>query len=359
MKYELDFTIQSTKERINLVNEIIEQNRSEIIDHFDNRFISSPKCGAPEDFKNPLTSLSDKDYTCHQLESMADYILYAEKKESKILTKNRRKTIKKHEGICLEEMIENDEDIIEDTRVFKKESITKEDLEKYPEIKKIHEEKENLKKSWKTVDIITSLNFSMITLKRSLSGQFHFRTHPSKPQYNFDTDTGYFKDDEYIVVSENTIDFNNPKHIFELINNYAGLVDQSYEDCQSDIKHFLYVLEDMIKKTSLPDYMFDILVWKVDGLTNPEIVNELKIKYGLVLSEPRVSIIYRDIIPQKICETYKNDYEDWLYTYKVRGSWKKCSACGEIKLATERNFYKDSKNRDGFRNICINCWNIS
>jgi hypothetical protein len=99
------------------------------------------------------------------------------------------------------------------------------------------------------------------------------------------------------------------------------------------------------------------LVWKIDGKTIPEITQMLQLKYGLALSDPRVSLIYRDIIPQKICDTYKSQYEDWLYTYKVRGVWKRCSCCKEIKLATERNFSKDSGRKDGLDVYCKNCRN--
>lgn len=371
MKYKLNYEIESTQERIAEVNKILKENDEEIVEHFDKYFNVSPKCvseGANLEQTDKKTQLSDSDYMCKHLERMADYILYAEKRDGNIQTRSNKDTIVRREPSSIEDKIINEREnedyhIVEDTRTSKKPSITKEDLEKYPEINDIWKCKEFVKraiKNKKRTGIMSDLGFAMNKLKLSLSGQFNFYTPPpGKPMYNFDNDTGYFDDNgDYILVSENTIDLNNPIHISELIDNYADLVDYSIEDCQSDIKHILYVLEELIDAAELPDYMFDILVWKIDGLTLQQISEKLQVKYGLAMIEKRVSLIYRDIIPEKICETYKNQYEDWLYTYKVRGAWKKCSACGEIKLATERNFGKHPNTKDGFQSVCKLCDNL-
>ncbi len=366
-----NYNIETTEERIAEVNKILEYHMDELIDHFDNNFNISPKCVSSDSDLNGIdksTLLSDGDYYCRYLEMMADYILYAEKRQSNIETQSNKDTKKRRELFSFEEISttkdENGEqievEVIEDTRMSKKPEITKEDLEKYPEIKRLWDIKKKIKKleiSQKLKrSILSDLGYSINKLKISLSGQFNFHTSPTKPKYILDNDTGYFdNNDEYILVSENTIDFGNPKHIFELINNYGTLVDHSLEDCQSDIKHILFVLEELIEQTELPDYMLDILLWKIDGYTALQISNMLQLEYGLDISESRLSSIYRDIIPYKICETYKSSYEDWLYTFKVRGVWKKCSACGEIKLATDKYFRKQIDCKDGLRPECRLC----
>ena len=45
--------------------------------------------------------------------------------------------------------------------------------------------------------------------------------------------------------------------------------------------------------------------------------------------------------------------EEFYYMYMVKGKYKKCSKCGDIKLVQRFDLNKDSK--DGYRNICKKC----
>ena len=40
-----------------------------------------------------------------------------------------------------------------------------------------------------------------------------------------------------------------------------------------------------------------------------------------------------------------------------KGKWKKCSRCGQIKLAHNKYFSKNKTSKDGFYSICKNCRN--
>jgi hypothetical protein len=44
-------------------------------------------------------------------------------------------------------------------------------------------------------------------------------------------------------------------------------------------------------------------------------------------------------------------------TNEEYGKWKKCSRCGQIKLANNRFFSKNSTSKDGFYSICKCCRN--
>ena len=67
--------------------------------------------------------------------------------------------------------------------------------------------------------------------------------------------------------------------------------------------------------------------------------------------------MWRNKIPKMLSEQAKEDYLMWHYTYVEKGKWKKCSRCGEVKLANNRFFSKNNTSKDGFYSICKKCRN--
>ncbi len=47
----------------------------------------------------------------------------------------------------------------------------------------------------------------------------------------------------------------------------------------------------------------------------------------------------------------------WYYTFVEYGKWKRCSRCGQIKLAHNRFFSKNKTSKDGWYSICKCCRN--
>lgn len=99
----------------------------------------------------------------------------------------------------------------------------------------------------------------------------------------------------------------------------------------------------------------DIIVWKIDGFSGIDICEKLKLKYGLDWSEEYVSIVYKQQIPHKIANTYKETYEEWFYTFKAKGDYKTCSRCVENKLRNDKYFGKHPQTKDGFYPSCKVC----
>jgi hypothetical protein len=56
-----------------------------------------------------------------------------------------------------------------------------------------------------------------------------------------------------------------------------------------------------------------------------------------------------------IAEQVKNDYIVWYYTFVEKGQWKKCSKCGQTKLAHKYFFSRNNKSSSGFYSICKEC----
>ena len=102
---------------------------------------------------------------------------------------------------------------------------------------------------------------------------------------------------------------------------------------------------------------YDLLIYKIDGKQNIEIQKLLYEKYGIKHSVEYISSLWRNKIPKLIAEQAKNDYLIWYYTYKEKGKWKKCSRCGQIKLAHNNFFSKNKTSKDHFYSICKCCRN--
>lgn len=100
-----------------------------------------------------------------------------------------------------------------------------------------------------------------------------------------------------------------------------------------------------------------IVIHKVDGRTNAEIKELLESEHGLSYSAEYISSLWRNKIPKLIADKAKEEYLLWYYTYKEYGQWKKCSRCGEVKLAHNRFFSKNNTSKDGWYSMCKDCRN--
>jgi hypothetical protein len=101
----------------------------------------------------------------------------------------------------------------------------------------------------------------------------------------------------------------------------------------------------------------DVLIYKIDGLKNNDIQRELEQKYGYRYSCEYISSLWRQKIPKMIAEQAKKEYLVWHYTENEVGTWKRCSRCGQIKLAHPYFFSKNKSSKDGFYSICKCCRN--
>ena len=61
------------------------------------------------------------------------------------------------------------------------------------------------------------------------------------------------------------------------------------------------------------------------------------------------------LLPDTLQE--KKDYLVWYYSEVEYGHWKRCSRCGEYKLANNMFFSKNRNAKDGFYSICKECRN--
>lgn len=346
---KMDFSLETPEERNALVQKIIEQT--------------------------PPEKLTNK-----YLEKLADYIIFAmdkqERKEKKILTDNRMVTVNKREtsfeGLAgrlengedgIYNMIANDKNIIFSPKV----AITEKDIAEIPGLKELRDEIEKVEAQAKAARGKKAflLKKQAIEMRQD---QYVIKNAYRKPIYcmNLIKSISKLNLDEEITVCENGdvvstgfINLFNEKHISILLCNYSRLKEDSWSDFNSDLKWLMFDLDTVVDKAlkdKFPLY-YDLVIYKIDGRQNQEIQALLYEKHGVKHSVEYISSLWRNKIPKLIAEQAQNDWLIWHYTQEERGQWKKCSRCGQIKLAHNRFFSKNKTSKDGFYSICKCCRN--
>ena len=65
--------------------------------------------------------------------------------------------------------------------------------------------------------------------------------------------------------------------------------------------------------------LYDLIIWKIDGLTNEAIQKHVQDKYGEWHSEQYYSSLWRKRIPRLISEQAQKNYLIWYYTNEEYG----------------------------------------
>ena len=349
-KIKLDYTIQSPVERNELVKKII-------------------------------ASLPPQKLTKRYLEVLADYIIFAKTKEERkrqdsVNTDNRLITINKRQTSFqgLVGKFENGEDGVynlftEDKNIIftPKISITEEDLEEIPALRELRNAIEQVEKAAKT-----ARGKRKFLLKKQIiqmrQDQYVIKTSYKQPIFclnavknfssmSFDDNISISQDGK--IKDKSLISFMNPKHVSALLRNYSRLKEDCYGKFYTDGYYMMEVLEELVDKALKEKYplYYSLLIYKIDGKSNLEIQDLLKKEHGIRHSVEYISSLWRNKIPKLIAEQAEIDFLYWYYLEKEKGKWKKCSRCGEVKLAHNKFFSKNNSSKDGFYSICKQCRN--
>ena len=150
----------------------------------------------------------------------------------------------------------------------------------------------------------------------------------------------------------------DPKVCSAILCNYSRLKQSGYSVFQGDT---WYLMEDFdrISTIALAEFpLYEALVtYKIDGLQNAEIQKKLEEEFGIKHSLEYISSLWRNKIPKLIAAAAKDEFLNWYYLNEEKGQYKKCSRCGQIKLARNEYFSKNGTSKDGFYSICKKCRN--
>lgn len=346
---KLDYTLQDPGARNELVKKIIEQT--------------------------PPQRLTPK-----YLQLLSDYLVFAmdkeERKKKNIITDNRMVTVNKRETSFegLVEKFQNGEDgiyniITNDKNIIftPKISITEEDIQTIPGMKQLRDAIAQIEAQEKV-----ATGKRRFLLKKQLiemrKDQYVLKNMFKPPIYclNVTKSFNHIALEEKISVNEDgslKIEGNfsllNPDHVSAVLCNYSRIKQDCWGQFSSDAYYMIQDLENLVDETLEKDFplYYDLLIYKIDGKTNEEIQSLLERDYGVRHSVEYISSLWRNKIPKMIAEQARKDWLIWHYTFEEKGQWKKCSRCGQIKLAHNMFFSKNNTSKDGFYSICKDCRN--
>lgn len=320
--------------------------------------------------------LNNKKY----IEILSDYIVSAmtpeEKKSKTILTDNRMVTINKRETSYqgLVSKFENGEDglwnlIIDDKNVLltHKIGITEKDVKEIEPLKDLKEsiaaveemvKQATGKRKFKLKKQLIEMHQEQYTIKGMYKQQM---TTPNlvKSVTKTDLSENITINEEGEPVSDGILSFFNHNHMSALLCNYSALKEDAWGKFSSDSFYMMEDLDILIEKTLRDEFplYYKLLIYKIDGKQNAEIQELLNNEFGISYSVEYLSSLWRNKIPKLLSEQAKEDYLMWHYTYIEKGKWKRCSRCGDVKLAHNRFFSKNNTSKDGFYSICKKCRN--
>lgn len=348
MHIKLDYTIEDPKERVSLVEKIIAST--------------------------PPEQLTD-----YYLGKLSDYIVEPkkrseERKSKHIMTDNRMKTIKTNETSFegLVGKFENGEDgiynlIINDKNVIftPKVSITEEDIANIPQLRALRQAIESVeamakrargRRAFLLKKQAIEMRQQQYILKNSYNKPIHIQNIIKSISTIQFPDKITVKDGKIMAEGVN---FFTPEHISVLLTHYSKLKEDSWSRFNSDSYYMMEDLDNLIERTLRKDYpmYLDLLIYKIDGRKNAEIQQQLYEDYGIRHSVEYISALWRKKIPKMLAERASKDYLTWYYTNVERGKWKRCSRCGQIKLAHSYFFSKNNTSKDGYYSICKECRN--
>lgn len=143
------------------------------------------------------------------------------------------------------------------------------------------------------------------------------------------------------------------KHILEL---YSELKVEFGNEIHKDIWCVLFLFDEIFKKTDFTEEEYWLARWTMQGLSFDKIKYEFMLKFNKEISQSTYLSRTNSSIPKKMLKTYLDDVDEWLYTYKLKGQYKQCSSCGEVKLiSNDRYFSPKADTKDGFHPYCKDC----
>lgn len=297
-----------------------------------------------------------------------------ERKEKKILTENRLSTVNKRETSYegLASQLENGEDGIYNlmnenkNQIFQpKITITKKDLEEIEPLRQLREAIE----AWEAKLKVTEGKDAFVIKKAIIEmrkDQYVIKDayrKPIIPKSIVRSKHEITYPEEIAVLGEETVESSgmalvDPQVCSAILCNYGKLKGESEARFNSDLYYLLCSFDDIAAEAlqSLPMYE-KIVIYKIDGLQNAEVAKKIEEEFGIKHTPEYISCLWRNKIPKIIASAAEDQWLYWYYLNIEKGNYKKCSRCGQIKLAHNKYFSKNKTSKDNLYSICKECRN--
>lgn len=312
-------------------------------------------------------------------EILSDYILdalpKAEKRERCITTRNRQATIDKRETSYegLVSKFENGEDGVYNLISYDKNQyltpkveITEEDIAEVPGLAELRQNIEKVEAAAKLATgkkkyLLKKQAIEMRQEQYVLKSMFREPVRSTAPHTTnnpIELEEKVYFDECGDPTSDALVTFFKPEHISAILQHYEALSVELRYKFNSDFHYMLRDFDKLLAEGLEPYPAYRTLVdEKIAGRTNADIQKILLEKHNLFHTPEYISSLWKNKIPKILSNKAKSDYLIWYYTEIERGKWKKCSKCGEYKLAHNRFFSKNNTAKDGFYSICKACRN--
>lgn len=312
-----------------------------------------------------MARVGEENLTPKQLEALSWYLIEASGVEARggIITTNRMVTLSRRETSTegLVEKLEGGESAFHNLirhdkhRILTpKVEITDEDIEEVPGLSQLRDEIDKLQHELDTNDELTpatrgKLKQVIIEMRKD---QYVMKNAYRQPIFT----KGDRGDMEQNLAYD--ISLQDPAQVEILLVEYAFLKQEFDDDNQSDLKWILVDLENLAKEAFVnhPSLAF-ILQAKLDGWTNKDIKEELANRYGITHTQEYISALYRNKIPAMIANKATEQWIDNIYMNKLKGTYKRCTRCHQIKLESNRNFSLNKSKTAEYYSICKSCRN--
>ena len=297
-----------------------------------------------------------------------------ERKERKILTENRMTTVNKRETSYegLASQLENGEDGIYNlmnenkNQIFQpKITITKKDLEEIQPLRQLREAID----AWEAKLKVTEGKEAFIIKKALIEmrkDQYIIKDAYRKPiipksiihsKYYIELEDKTYIADSGEIIPQG-VSLIDPKVCSAILCNYSKLKGDSEDAVNSDLRCLLQDFDNIVT-IALKKYPIyeKIIIYKIDGISNSEIVDKIQLKFGIKHTPEYISCLWRNKIPKLIANAAEDQWLNWYYLNEQKGMYKKCNRCGQIKLAHNKYFSKNKISKDSFYSICKECRN--
>lgn len=367
-------TIQDYKNKLDYNIDDLEDRKNEI-----NKLLSIKKIGEAEfsceDFWtevwdmgvckagiNTNESLWSETNVCLTLESMANYLLAKHTKEKKDTIKVYdsyelfKRAIQEQEAIRKYGEAEEDGVIVfrqkKNYKLDPKPTVTSKDKKRFTEINDYDNYKGYLMK-------LRDDRAAREELASKLDLDYGIKVKTSSDVYKFVLKHLPLASDDMLNVKlqrERAIKWKSPLRDSgnEIDWDYLDMFDKDHVKAllaipkDMEVASDLYMTRDMlVENAGLTDTQMSILeLWKKDR-TLQSIANTLGMSHSNVKK-------HLDKIVNKVINQYEKEYEDnHYYLNVVKGKYKKCTHCGEVKLISR--FGNDSKGTYGKKSKCKEC----